>query len=362
MKRIALGLAFAIGSVTSVASGTIAVRSFADPAGQSEAAVDLTHENLAANCWVVTGATKNAGCSTSATDPAPPSLPDLPALPGLPDVSGASELVSALADPGQLPDLDDLAGDVADIADVPVPSACRTAVPVSVPAPKATFAAGMSLIDSLTAFARSQLTVPALPVDVAGLSLPLEPPATPDVVGAAMSEAGCLASAAGPSPVPALCGVTAGAPVVSLPAGPLSGLLRSVVDDIAGITGQAVTVNSGNSLGVNCTTDPALPELPALPSAPSLPELPVTVPTMPSVPNPSVIVPKLPATPQVAVPTIPSLPRVTAPTVPVITVPDLSDLPLDIPSLPTLSCEASGSGSASTGLLGTLTATLTGSC
>lgn len=355
MKRIALALAFAVMGITSVASGTIVARTFAGSDGS--AAVDITHETLAANCWLVTGATKNAGCSTSATDPTLPGLADLPALPDLPvDVPQASDLVPSVPDISDLPD----AGDLAELADLPippVPSACSTALGVSAPLPTATFAAGMSLIDSLTAFAQSQLHPPALPVALP--SLPVDAPAVPDVIGAVTSEAGCLASASGSSPVPSLCDVAAGVPVITLPAGPLSGLLSSVVRDVADLTGQSVSVTSGNSVGVTCTTNPEL----ALPSAPALPSVPsITVPSIPSVPNPAVAVPTLPATPQVTVPTIPSLP-VTVPAAPAITVPDLSNLTESVPALlPVVSCQASGSGSVSSGLLGSLTSTLSGNC
>lgn len=345
MKKIALGIALAILSVTSVASGTIVVRQHSEASEDRQAAtIEAKNEHLAADCWLVTGATKNAGCTTSVTDPATPDLPgvsDLTDLIALPDASG-------LPDVPDLTDLPDVPG-VPAVPGLPALSACQAALPVAVPLPVSTFAAGKDIADSLAAFALSQLQPPALPVAVPSLpvavpSVAAPPVGVPDVVEILKNEAGCV-PISDSGPAPSLCNGTLGAPLAA--PGPLSGLLGSLTQDLAAITGQGVTVNSGNSVGINCTL-------------PSLPLPPISVPQIPSVVAPQVTVPTLPSLPTVTAPTIPSLPSgITVPSVPPISIPDL---PVSVPSLPILSCSASGSGSASHGLLGSLTATITGTC
>src|SRR5579884_1698401 len=79
MKRIGLAIAAAMLGTTGVASAAMSVHQFtlSSTASPQSVALDAKTQNLAANCWVATGAGKAASCSTAA------SLPGV-SLPGLP--------------------------------------------------------------------------------------------------------------------------------------------------------------------------------------------------------------------------------------------------------------------------------------
>jgi hypothetical protein len=77
MKRIGLVVAAAMLGTTGVASAGIAVHQFSlsSSNGSQNVALDAATENLAANCWVATGAGSAANCNTSASTGGLPGLP-----------------------------------------------------------------------------------------------------------------------------------------------------------------------------------------------------------------------------------------------------------------------------------------------
>lgn len=86
MKRIGLAIAAAMLGTTGVASAAMSVHQFtlSSSASNQSVALDAKTENLAANCWVATGAGKAANCSTAASLPGVP----VPGVPGLDTVTG----------------------------------------------------------------------------------------------------------------------------------------------------------------------------------------------------------------------------------------------------------------------------------
>ncbi len=78
MKRIGLVIAAGMLGTTGVASAGIAVNQFTSASSQSVGLSAVTKQ-LAANCWVATGAPAAANCNTSAS---------AAGLPGLDDVTG----------------------------------------------------------------------------------------------------------------------------------------------------------------------------------------------------------------------------------------------------------------------------------
>src|SRR5262245_17263736 len=87
MKRIGLIVAAAMLGTTGVASAGIAVHQFtASSSGNTEGvALSAQSKELAANCWLATGAGKTSKCNTSVAA----------GLPGLPGLDEVTNLVNA---------------------------------------------------------------------------------------------------------------------------------------------------------------------------------------------------------------------------------------------------------------------------
>lgn len=324
MNRIGIGIAAAAISITGLASTATAVTRLTTSGDHHSAEVAAQHDDTAATVSV-------------------DGLPGASVLDGIavPDAAGLVATATDLA-----ADAQGLVPGVSDITSkLPaVPNACSAALPVALPLPSNIFAAGMSLTESLQALAASHLD--ALPAGA------------PDVLGMAEGQVGCLAGTSSAGPVPSVCSVSGTVPS-SLPAavpGAVAGVLSAATQDLGAISGQGVTVNSGNSIGVNCTTaviESTLAKAPVLPSAPALPALP-SAPGIPAVPA-------VPSLPEIDVPQLPA--DVTDMTETLGTVTDtvdtlLGSVPVEVPALPVLDCSANASG----GLLGSLKASVTGTC
>ncbi len=99
MKRIGLVVAAAMLGSTGVASAGIAVHQFSLSSSTSSqsVALDAKTEDLAANCWVATGAGQAAGCNTAASSGALPGLPNLDQVTGLVNVDSLVDTAKGIA-------------------------------------------------------------------------------------------------------------------------------------------------------------------------------------------------------------------------------------------------------------------------
>ena len=356
MKKIALGLAIAFLGATGIGSATMA---FTQASAHQSAALSVSNDHASASL------SANPDIKGSDVTDLVGSLPLVPDI--AKQVPGADK-VSAIVD--GLPNLPSV-DDIKKLAPA-IPSACGAGLP-SLPLPSGTIGSVASAAAALAAPATSVVPV-KLPVDV---------------LGTAGHELGCLGSSSA-SPVPSICSV--GANVVpsavsstlssAIPA-PLSGILSSVMGDLGNVTGHAVTAGAGNSIGANCSTaglpDPVATVTGAVDTvqniAGKLP-LPVQVPSIAGI--------KVTATGALsnpigavsgAVNTVTGLANQLP--LPAVGLPDVTGTVGGvlntvtgtvnnlIPGLPGLSCSASGtasSGGILGHLLGSLTATVSGSC
>src|SRR5687767_11199032 len=97
MKRIGLAIAAAVLGTTGLASAGIAVHQFSVASDTESAALDAKTGNLAANCWVATGAGKASGCNTAVSNPSLPGLPGLDSVTGLVDAEGLIDTAKGIA-------------------------------------------------------------------------------------------------------------------------------------------------------------------------------------------------------------------------------------------------------------------------
>ena len=379
-KHIALGIAAAVLGASGVAGAVVSVNQIT-ALGSSESAVSVDHDQLAADCWTITGASSDAGCNTSVAGIPVPGLPEIPNLVDgvdLPDTAGllatatgaldtATGALSTVTDlvPGGVPGV----GDVQGIVGGAVPSACGLNVPVGLP--NGVFSAGLNLFHMAQSLAMNDL-------GVAGVSSPVElpvalPVSADDIINKLETEVGCLAAQDGGLPIPAVCSIQGGLPadvtglVPDVLPAEIGDLLSAAVGDLASLSGQGISVAEGGTVGVSCNVDGVLaqmpiPGIPALPAVPALPSPTALLPVVPSAPA----LPALPAAP------LPAVPDVTGTVTGVVdTVTGVvngllgGSLPVDVPPLPlpvgTPECSASASAGIS-GLLGSLTSTITGGC
>jgi hypothetical protein len=272
-KHIALGIAAAFLGVSGVAGALVSVNQIT-ALGASESGVSVNHDKLAANCWMVTGSANDASCSTSVAGL------EVPALPEIADLTDGIDIPSATGLLAMATDAVDTATDAAASAQGIVggaatnaqgavagatPSACKVALPVKLPVSTGIFSTGLNLFHMAQNLAMNK-------VGLAGVSSPVPlpvrlPVSADDVINQVEAEAGCLAANAGgslPVGVPSICSVTGGLPAAvtsNIPAD-VSGLLSSVVDELANLSGQGINVAGGSNLGVNCNLDAATSAVP----------------------------------------------------------------------------------------------------
>ncbi|MGH9041622.1 MAG: hypothetical protein ACRDZ3_15490 [Acidimicrobiia bacterium] len=382
-KHLAVGIAAAVLGVSGVAGAVVSVNQLTSLAG-SAAGITASTDALAANCWLVTGSNSDAGCNTSVAGLPVPALPEIPNLvPGLdiPDATGLlamatgalDSVTGGVGDPlalatGLVPTAQNLVGGA-------IPSACGLSLPVPVPVPTGIFSAGLNLFHMAQNLAMNDLGVAGLASPVA---LPVALPVTPDdVINTVEEQVGCLSEQAGGLPIPNVCTVNAALPegVTSLASGlpvptEISGLLNTVVSDLAAITGQTINMSGGN-VGANCNVDGALAGLPIPDVTSIVPELPVGVPSLPAITPAAPALPSLDIVNQLPVPAVSTVTDTVTGAFDTVTgLVDglLRTLPVDVPALPlpvsTPSCSASASASGGLlgGLLGSLTTTITGGC
>jgi hypothetical protein len=360
MKKIALGLAIAFLSATGIGSATMAIT---QSSAHQSAALSVSNDHASASL--------SANPDIKGSD-----VTDLVgSLPFVSDIAKQvpmADKVSAIVDGlPNLPSVNDLTKQVTSV----IPSACSAGLP-SLPLPSGTIGSVTSAAAALAAQAKSVVSV-----------VPVQLPATPDVLGTAGHELGCLGSSSA-SPVPSICSIGAGLPIPaaassalsSIPA-PLSGILSSVMGDLGNVTKHAVTAGAGKSIGVNCSTSTAgLPDPVATVTgavgtvqaiANKLPvPLPINVPKVasPQIPDVTGIVTGALNNPTGAVSGAVSTVTNLAGTLPLPTagLGDVTGIVNGlIPGLPGLSCHAAGSASSGGilgSLLGSLTASVSGSC
>jgi hypothetical protein len=228
MKKLALGLAAAALCATGVASAMTFTQSAHGSTDGHSAEFSVSNDQMAASI-------------TAHPDLRPSDITDLAGgIPGVSDITRqipGADAIDGLVD--GLPSASDITSTVTSV----LPSACGAGLP-SLPLPTG------SLKTVTDAAAGAVATVKgALPAQL--------PVSTPDVLGAAGHELGCLAST-GAGPIPSLCSAGAGLPIPSalssvVPA-QLSGVLGTVLSDFGNVTGQAVTAGAGNRIGVSCST------------------------------------------------------------------------------------------------------------
>ncbi|MDQ3946709.1 MAG: hypothetical protein M3357_16465 [Actinomycetota bacterium] len=383
-KHLALGIAAALLGVSSVATAIVSVNQITS-AASSESGISASTDQLAANCWMVTGSASDAGCNTSVAGLGVPGLPDPSSLvAGTGLLAMASDAVDAATDAaadaksmatGAVPTAQGIIGDA-------VPTDCRLELPVSLPLPTGMFSAGLNLFHLAQDLAMNKLGAASVtspvPLPVSGV------PTADDVINTIEDETGCLAAQSGGLPIPAVCSVSGGvpSPVNSAVPGDISGLLATVVSDLAGITGQGINVAGSGNVGVNCDVDKAVKSVP-VPAAvtntlgSTIGTATNKVPTVGSVTGAAgAVAGAAGAVAGTATGTVTdAVGTATDATDPVTglvgTVTDTVDgildghLPVGVPPLPlptsTPNCSASVSGSLG-GLLGSLTGTITGGC
>lgn len=350
MKRIALGIAAAILGVSGVAGATMGVNEIIN--SDKTADIALASDKLAANCWAVTGAGTNANCTTSGAGAAEVTNLvdgiDLPSTSGL--LAGATDLASVA---GGVPSVNDVTGLLPAI-----PTACSTSLPVGVPVPFGAVAGGaLGLAGQVDTFVKGL----PVPVAVPNLGLPVNAAGVIDTI---KGEVNCLGAQGGSLPVAAPCAASLPGLPVAAPE-PVAGLVNSVTGTATSATGNALSTNGANAVGLNCQAE--LPKV-GVPAVPSLP-----VPGVPSLPLPSGV-PSLQGTVDAVTGTVSGVTgTVVGPLSDPLTdvlnpVTDtvngvVNSLPVGVPALPlpTLDCSASA-GASSGGLLGSLTGIVTGSC
>jgi hypothetical protein len=382
-KHIALGIAAAVLGVSSVAAAVVSVDQLTS-AASSESSISAVTDSLAANCWMVTGSANDAGCNTSVAGLS--GLPELPNLvPGvdIPDATGLLAMASNAVDTatGSLGSAQSIVGGLVPTAQG-LASSCS--LPVSLPVklvPAGIFSAGLSLFDMAQNLAMNDLGAASLASPV---QLPVTLPVTADdVINKLEKETGCLAAQAGGSPIPAACTGNVGLPSVAAGVIPsqISGLLGTVAQQLAGITGQGVNVAGNGTLGAGCDLNKIVDETPLGSVTSTIAPLVGTVTSnVPSVGSVTGTAGSLSGTAGsvagvagtatgTVTDAVGSVTGVTDTVGGVLntvtgTVDSLlgGSLPLDVPALPLpTSCSASASGSVG-GLLGSLTSTITGGC
>lgn len=280
-KHIALGIAAAVLGATGVAS---AVTSYDDitSGASSKSSFETTTDQLAANCWVVTGGGQDAGCTTSVAGvdlPNPADLADLPGIDGidLDSLTGLVGMAGGVADraTGAVPSpqalvsrVQALVAEAKSMAGGAVPSACNlpvSSLPAQVPVPQSIFSAGVQLFHKVEALAMNNPATQALPP----VNLPVDGvPSADEVIDLTQGQLDCLAGLFGgslPIDVPAVCSVEApGVPSSAAGAipGEISGLLATAVQELQSLTGQSVNI-AGSNLGASCNLDAAAEAIPA---------------------------------------------------------------------------------------------------
>lgn len=275
-KHIALGIAAVVLGATGVASAVMSYDDITSAAG-SKSSFETTTDQLAANCWVVTGGGQDAGCTTSAAGvdlPNPADLADLPGIDGI-DLDSLTGLVGMAGDraTGAVPSpqalvsrVQALVAQAKSMAGGAVPSACTlpvSSLPAQVPVPQSIFSAGAQLFHKVEVLAMNHPATQALPVH-----LPVDGvPSADEVIDLTQGEFDCLAGLFGgslPIDVPAVCSVEAGAPSAVKDAipGDISGLLATAVQELQSLTGQSVNI-AGSNYGASCNFDAAAEAIPA---------------------------------------------------------------------------------------------------
>lgn len=279
-KHIALGIAAVVLGATGVASAVMSYDDITSAAG-SKSSFETTTDQLAANCWVVTGGGQDAGCTTSAAGvdlPNPADLADLPGIDGvdLDSLTGLVGMAGGVGDgaTGAVPSPEALVSQVQaliaqakSMAGGAVPSACNlpvSSLPAQVPVPQSIFSAGAQLFHKVEVLAMNHPAPQALPqvkLPVAGV------PSADEVIDLTQGELDCLAGLFGgslPIDVPAVCSVEAGAPSAVKDAipGDISGLLATAVQELQSLTGQSVNI-AGSNYGASCNFDAAAEAIPA---------------------------------------------------------------------------------------------------
>jgi hypothetical protein len=270
-KHLALGIAAALLGVSSVATAIVSVNQITS-AASSESGISVASDKLAANCWMVTGSASDAGCNTSVAGLEVPGLPEIPNLVGGVDIpTGTGLLAMAFDAVDTATDAATAAQGLASnavsttqgVAGGAVPTACKVPnLPVKLPVPTGIFSAGLNLFSMAQNLAMNDLGAANLgspvPLPVSGV------PTADDVINTIEEETGCLAAQSGGLPIPAVCSVSGGLPsaVNSAVPGDISGLLATVVSDLAGITGQGINVAGSGNVGVNCDVDKAVNSVP----------------------------------------------------------------------------------------------------
>jgi hypothetical protein len=254
-KHIALGIAAAVLGVSGVAAAVVSVNQIT-ALGASESGVSLSHDKLAANCWMVTGSANDASCSTSVAGLEVPALPEIPNLTDGIEIPSATGLLAMADAVGTATDAaaaaQGIVGGAVPTAQGAVagatPGACKVALPVKLPVSTGIFSNGLNLFHMAQDLAMNKLGLARVSSPV---PLPADlPVSADDLINTVEAETGCLAANAGgslPVGVPSICSVTGGLPsaVTSHIPADVSGLLSSVVDELANLSGQGINV-AGN--------------------------------------------------------------------------------------------------------------------
>ncbi|MGH9035644.1 MAG: hypothetical protein ACRD0O_07745, partial [Acidimicrobiia bacterium] len=215
-KQIALGIAAVVLGASGVTSAVVSVDQLTSAAGSS-AGLSAATDQLAANCWMVTGASNDAGCNTSVAGLPVPGLPELPNLvPGvdIPDATGllANAVDSATGAVGSFQGIvGSLVPTASGLAGGAVPTACNLPVslPTKLPVPAGIFEAGLNLFHMAQNLAMNNLGVAGLSSPVA---LPVALPSADTVLNTIQDQTDCLAQLSGGLPISAPCSVTGGMP------------------------------------------------------------------------------------------------------------------------------------------------------
>ena len=217
MKRIGLVVAAAMLGTTGVASAGIAVHQFTSSDGSQSVSLDAKTEQLAANCWVATGAGNAAECKTSA---AAPGLPGLDSVTGLVDAQGLVHTAQGVA--GQAVAA---AGDAAAQAAAASPLDCN--VSAGVPSGVVPPAVGSAVPKQVTDAAGQALQTVG---SVTGVNVGTN--------GSGTTAVGCGADTSG---------ATAAAGAASGAAGKAAGAATGAINNVAGTAGNVVDGVAGTA-------------------------------------------------------------------------------------------------------------------